>query len=641
MTNIENCKIRDKLKTAFLQYKEVKDFIFTTYDFDVDFFEEHIVSYLMDSKRKITTVDDLNLANEWVLSHHISVYYDKGALIPGKSSLTIPVYPQFIKNNGNAYVFHPKVIIIYGTLAKQEDTSGAKTESECTTLFVSSCNLTVSGYGRNQEAFAGIQIKGKRIAESVLNFVKAISNGNFKRHENLINYLSKIKGAENDVEFFWNYKTEKTLIEHLANQDSGELQIVSPYFDEKGPNYLLSKLKNATSKILYPSVELSSDKYNLYKDSYEQLKNSVVFRELNHDDDRFVHAKIISIGNKTVIGSYNFTTAAMEGGNSEAALIFNTKVKLEFQKADENKFLIKENGDKLSNKDQLSSQENIFVTVTVNWEKQVIEIKGEDFGTEDNYSIRLKSGNEELEIFNGLSKLHPEKKLFLKEDTTEVLLKHKGFVVRRDSERCFEGLINEINWKDTRPEIGCNNLYETIREWYWIEEEQGGHRKKERLLYPSEENEAKEILGVEIDSSNDIFDNYYLVSRAFENMIEKIQETEKVKDCKKKIIEITSIIATKPGCLLKMLSFLKTTQFDDLVYMFLISEYIGLILQLINKSFKDILNGLLLEKFQLANNEYSQIKNDIESELKQLLGDKKSLDFFEWIKKEFMDRKHV
>ncbi len=635
MTSIENCKIRDKLKTAFLKYKEVKDFIFTTYDFDVDFFEEHIVSYLMDSKRKITTVDDLNLANEWVLSHHISVYYDKSALIPGKSSLTIPVYPQFIKENGNVYVFHPKVIIIYGTLAE--------TDTDCATLFVSSCNLTVSGFGRNQEAFACIQINGKKIAESVSNFIKAISNGNFERHKHLISYLSKITEIDTDVVFFWNYKTEETLIEYLANLDSGELQIVSPYFDENGPQHLLSKLKNTTTKIIYPAVELSSDKYNIYIDSYKQMSHSVEFRELNHEDDRFVHAKILSIGNKTVIGSYNFTTAAMEGRNSEAALIFNTKVKLDSQKADENKFLVKENGDKLTNKDQHSYLDNIFVTVTVDWAKQLIEIKGENFGTEEKYSIRLKSASEEVELFSNLSKFLPEENLSLShnENIAEVLLKHKSFVVRRDSERCFEGLINEINWKDTRPEIGCDNLYDTIREWYWIDEEQGGHRKIERLLYPSEENEIKELYGVETDSTNDIFDNYYLVSCAFENLIEKITETAKEKNIKKKTIEINSIIATKPGCILKMLSFLKTRNVEDLVYKFLISEYIGLILQLIDKRFKNILKEFLLEKFKLANNTYTQIKNDIENEIKQLLGNKKSLDFFDWIKKEFMDRKNV
>ena len=102
----------------------------------------------------LSTVHD-----EWVRNNHVSVYYDRNAMSPGTSCLTVPVFPQNIKTGG---VFHPKVIIIYGI------PKGKSKATAC--LFVSSCNLTVSGYGRNKEAFSCVEIKSSQLANSVSEF---------------------------------------------------------------------------------------------------------------------------------------------------------------------------------------------------------------------------------------------------------------------------------------------------------------------------------------------------------------------------------------------------------------------------------------------------------------------------------------
>ena len=135
------------LKSIFDTYSKVDDFIFTTYNYEPDFFDENIVSYLMGFDRKINTIGELQEADEWVRKNHISVYYDRNAMSPGASCLTVPVFPQNIKTGG---VFHPKVIIIYGIQKGKRN--------PCAHLIVSSCNLTVSGYGRNKEAFACVEI---------------------------------------------------------------------------------------------------------------------------------------------------------------------------------------------------------------------------------------------------------------------------------------------------------------------------------------------------------------------------------------------------------------------------------------------------------------------------------------------------
>lgn len=111
MSDISPKNIRNTLKVIYSQFAEnkIEDFIFTTYDFDIDFFEEHIVSFLMNTKRKITTVKDLNEANKWLKDNNVSVYYDNSALSADRPCTTLRIYPQ---KKPRPYVFHPKVIIM-------------------------------------------------------------------------------------------------------------------------------------------------------------------------------------------------------------------------------------------------------------------------------------------------------------------------------------------------------------------------------------------------------------------------------------------------------------------------------------------------------------------------------------------------
>ena len=191
MIKEKELKIRESLKLVYELFSQVDDFIFTTYNYEPDFFDEHIVSYLMGFDRKISTIGELKDADEWVRNNHVSVYYDRNAMSPGTSCLTVPVFPQNIKTGG---VFHPKVIIIYGI---------PKGKSKATVyLFVSSCNLTVSGYGRNKEAFSCVEIKSEQLAKSVSEFIYTLdNNGDEERHSALHEFLNNIRTKDKDIEF--------------------------------------------------------------------------------------------------------------------------------------------------------------------------------------------------------------------------------------------------------------------------------------------------------------------------------------------------------------------------------------------------------------------------------------------------------
>ena len=100
MIKEKELKIRESLKAIFELYSEVEDFIFTTYNYEPDFFDEHIVAFLMGFDRKISTYGELKDADEWIREHNISVYYDCNAMSPGSSCLTVPVFPQRVTTGG-------------------------------------------------------------------------------------------------------------------------------------------------------------------------------------------------------------------------------------------------------------------------------------------------------------------------------------------------------------------------------------------------------------------------------------------------------------------------------------------------------------------------------------------------------------
>ena len=159
--DIKTANILKSLKEIYDRYSEVNNMVFTTFDFDPEFFANHVVSYLMGNEHeKITKIGELNAANEWIEKNNVCVYYDiSGLKASDNTILTIPVYPVHVTTG----VFHPKVIAIYGRCRKNSKMMAH--------LIVSSANLTINGYGRNVECFTAIEITTKQVAEGLSDFL--------------------------------------------------------------------------------------------------------------------------------------------------------------------------------------------------------------------------------------------------------------------------------------------------------------------------------------------------------------------------------------------------------------------------------------------------------------------------------------
>ncbi|MDO5156476.1 MAG: phospholipase D-like domain-containing protein [Eubacteriales bacterium] len=652
MNDCKEKNIRNLLKSVYDLYDEVYDFIFTTYGFEPDFFEEHIISYLMGNDKKISTIGDLNATNDWINENNISVYYDKAALSSGSTCLTIPVYPQHVSTG----VFHPKVVLVFGKLKNKDMTSAY--------IIVSSCNLTVSGYGRNQEAFSCVQITNRQVARSVLDFVNKLSEGDDDRHLRIVKFLSdglkhnKFSNSKT-VEFFWNYGNSGiTMCQKICELSGENMTVVSPYYDENGPEKLVEELSIDGKLTILPAVD--GEFYNIHKSNYESLKSSgVKFAELRKIDNknRFIHAKLISKGNYCIVGSYNFTTAAMKNMNAEAALIFFQKEKMYFHTSpiDENRFLPE--NELINNQDENDSERiAFFASMTVDWNNNSITIDYDLPKERDKYIVQLDGAGSH----RGWSIDSKKKQMISKIDNqiARLFLKHKFFTVYMNDRACFKGLISEKNWQGVRPEIGCENLDETLAEWYYVFDKKSSGRAYELKCISDDDALTEVIIGGDASSSTDVFDNYYLVSRALGYLVEQVITNKELalatcpvqRRCpryytwysnrKKGEKALYGILFTYPGSIARIVSFMeeknKKSDSNDIVYMWIISKYLSKAIKFMPSALEGI--ELFKTKKREIKKKITKLESQYETEMKEEALRDLSKEYFEeylrWIEKE-------
>lgn len=546
MGDIKSANILKCLKEVYDRYSEVDSMVFTTFDFDPEFFANHVVSYLMgNDHEKITKIGELNAANSWIEKNNVCVYYDiSGLKVNENTILTIPVYPVKVSTG----VFHPKVIAIYGLCRKNS--------KQMAHLFVSSANLTINGYGRNVECFTVIEVTTKTVAESLSAFLKALRNSNDHHESNqfreFISYLNNGQFSDSDkIEFFWNMNGRNSkrdwLETRLAGITADCCEVISPYFDENNLHERIDGV-DALQTILY----LSKDNgfYNIKKSIYQGLKqkNNIEFLQLIADEknaERFVHAKIIKKGNTLVIGSYNFTEAALCGKNAEAAIIYNRVNSYSFPfdtNVDELAFI--DDSESINNQDAVSNSARIFIAVTADWnaKKLIVDL---DAGNISDKKFVITIGEKTIGITDSIVEIE-----FSEYDLEKELLKNKHFILYESGKQIYIGRINELGWVDSRPEIACENLNQALSEWFIPNGKSRGDLPIDYEVRPiTDESDVYEAASIKVNSDKDIFDNYYYMSTAMRGMITALDEAKEYQ-------EKYRIFWTCPGSMKRLLDFI-------------------------------------------------------------------------------------
>lgn len=210
---------RTRIIEEITKSRDYKVALFTTFNFEIDYFERAILNRLFDNGvRKISLFVD-SKEFEKTLSDLDKQYINIGL---GKKYIVTPV-----SING---AFHPKIVLLLGERKAK--------------LIISSANIKTSGYEKNNEIYNVIDYSEKNpefqnlIVEAIKYFVQ-IDSLSYGLDSSLINeckdfvYYSKCKKVS-DRFFIGNY--EDTIINQLKSivkDDIKEIKIAVPYFDRK------------------------------------------------------------------------------------------------------------------------------------------------------------------------------------------------------------------------------------------------------------------------------------------------------------------------------------------------------------------------------------------------------------------------
>jgi hypothetical protein len=602
-------KLRERVKEAYATFDSIEEIIFTTYDFSIDFFEDSLIAYLAGID-KITNVNHIHMLNQWLKENTVSVYYDSHGLMNLEKRLTYSTYSIGI-NNG---VFHPKIILMFGK----------KNNKNRAYLFVSSANLTVSGYARNREGFIELEVENKEVAlglEAFLEELYKYEKDEGSNHEALLNHLKEIKKTNKNIEFFSSWNKSESLISYIT-KETRKITVISPYFNEKLNDYITSISKRCSEIIIIPSIH-DEKEVQIKRSEYEKLKDKASFKRLSFKESLFIHGKIYIGDNIFVVGSHNFTSKAAgtftkKGDNIEASIVLKDSDNTISNISDFNdieEYLMPD--DKDLKQDYVENIEGMYINLRVDWKEEKVIL---DYIKCPKHIV-IKVAGEEI-LSSSLKEEIVES--HLNEKLKNIFIKHKYFEAYEDGKVFYKGLINESNWENYRAELICTSLDEIFS--CWIAEDYSELKEKNykgRLKAVSENTLEDFIEYSELDlvtnNRGDIFDNYFYLFKVYRLQKARIDECKVDKD------KLYSLYKTLPGSFYNLYELFKKE---------LLKQEKDSVWKWINLNELFIVSNKLKEGLS---NKYEQEINSLSSEIKKhLYIVEEGLDNSETMDKEYL-----
>lgn len=339
--------IRDRLFEVAQKFTRVEFALFTTFNFNADFFEQNVLPTVFGVDVRETS----RRAKEQAVHKHLAesraaVFYDPSAARPSKTAYRYAAHPVFL---GQQRLFHPKCIFIAGT--DSNDTLWLY-------IAVMSANLSLSGWGRNCEGFSDIWVhtRSEQPAAAAIEFLGDLAGrlGQRTKSDGLLQDLLTRLGdlhdrrCKQDPEdtprlakdgarlYFSPLHPSLWSFVHAAYKAKIEkVQVASPYWGEG--TAIKAALGEVPLQLIASRRAPQFDVALLGKDTLGQLgvREDKVQTWSNDDKDRgrFFHIKLyrIAVGGRVVTGtgSCNFTsrglmwrTDGVDTGNVEC-MLFN------------------------------------------------------------------------------------------------------------------------------------------------------------------------------------------------------------------------------------------------------------------------------------------------------------------------------
>lgn len=345
---MENAVVSDHLK-ALLADRQVKAAVFTTYNFEPDFFELEVVPLLLPGNTQLSSHAAIKLfqvrealrgsAVKLEVFYDLKIFRENASCSP---SMEYPFHGVYRGNNA----FHPKLVFI---LVYDEGT-----KSDCLLVGAGSNNLTQAGWWDNIE---GVHWEMVWIGSTASGFVERlradiewlrnerylVSDDGHSALDLVADYLARClgnagtPGAEMTVPYYGivnssEYRGFQQFLESearqkLATYNNWTLEIISPYFAEDDHNNLHELFFDLGTRhihLLLPTnqegVPLCASEYFNYIDEQPNVHwaewSEPTSRGLGLTGQHFrrLHAKLYHFYNKmqswVFVGSVNFTYKA-------------------------------------------------------------------------------------------------------------------------------------------------------------------------------------------------------------------------------------------------------------------------------------------------------------------------------------------
>lgn len=301
-----------KLLTAFKeQLKELGELRYvwlTSFNINIEFIETYLLPAVLSEEPPKTRLDyehfQIALTEKGI---DFRVFCDRRFMEADKNKRTaIPVHgvspAQWEERFSKESLFHPKVIYL-------ENLHGNRI------LGIGSANLTLSGWGRNQEVFSFHRIETKEQYDSVRDFFAKVA-----ANVGLSEGLPERRGLPRDDggwAFVHSFQNESFIEQLFENARARELLVWSPYLS-KDVVAFIKRLKSVVA-VEDMEIHLVPDRVRgqfirtPWTEALQELCDSgtLTFYEnptSRHDNVELCHAKVWKLGSKLAIGSWNFTT---------------------------------------------------------------------------------------------------------------------------------------------------------------------------------------------------------------------------------------------------------------------------------------------------------------------------------------------
>jgi hypothetical protein len=334
---------------------------FLTFRFDPAFFEQEVLPVFLDIPLSHAATIKLVQLEEALRSvpRGIAVYYDQNGLVPEAGPAKLDVKRIAVRHATG--IFHPKNVFL---LVEDEDADENGYREQALLAACMSANLTQSGWWENVEVCHVEEIRegeATRIRDDLRGFIEGLErrtrDKDPDRHEALRairEFLARRAGQRQQrssggllhPHFFDGRSTVADFLRDACggSLDGSNLEIISPYFDdraESGPlNELINRFRPREVRVFLPRGDdgaalCSKELFEWVRSLEDQgvrwgrLPKDILRRGKAEDvKERFVHAKVyrfFTVQPKRevfFVGSVNLTRAAHQtGGNLETGFL--------------------------------------------------------------------------------------------------------------------------------------------------------------------------------------------------------------------------------------------------------------------------------------------------------------------------------